>query len=134
MEYSAGAIIYRKINNKRKFLIVQSLWHRTWGFPKGHLQGDETNLQAAHREVFEETGLKPDFLSKFKTSLIYPVASGQDKTVTLFLAQFDENQTPTWQPEEIVDGKWVDLEVAEKMLSRPALVDCLKKANNFLNN
>ncbi|MBP2058785.1 8-oxo-dGTP pyrophosphatase MutT (NUDIX family) [Lactobacillus colini] len=133
MEYSAGAIIFRTIETERKFLIVQSLWHRTWGFPKGHLENHETTLQAAHREVFEETGLRPNFLSQFKTSLTYPVASGQDKLVTLFLAQFDEQQVPIWQPEEIVDGKWVDLKTAKDLLSRPALFNCLQEANNFLD-
>lgn len=133
MEYSAGAIIYRKIEDECKFLLVQSLWHKTWGFPKGHLENDETNLQAAHREVFEETGLRPNFLTKFETSLVYPVESGQDKTVTLFLAKMDESQKPSWQPEEIVAGRWVDFSAAAGMLSRPALVRCLKEAVEYLN-
>jgi 8-oxo-dGTP pyrophosphatase MutT (NUDIX family) len=37
-------------------LLVQSLWGH-WSFPKWHLESQETPLQAARREVFEETGI-----------------------------------------------------------------------------
>ena len=29
-----------------------------WGYPKGHLNDEETPLKAAEREVYEETGFK----------------------------------------------------------------------------
>jgi len=32
--------------------------HGNWGFPKGHLEAEESDLDAALREVEEETGLK----------------------------------------------------------------------------
>lgn len=56
MEYSAGAVIYRKRNDELEYLIIQSIINRNWGFPKGHLENNETTEQAARREVFEEVG------------------------------------------------------------------------------
>ncbi len=50
-EYSAGSIIYRINKNEIEFLLVQSMLNRTWGFPKGHLEAGENNVQAAKREV-----------------------------------------------------------------------------------
>ena len=35
-----------------------------WGYPKGHLDGEETPLKAAEREVYEETGFKVSTVGK----------------------------------------------------------------------
>ena len=42
---------------EQEFLLVQ---HQAghWGFPKGHLEPGETPVQAAGRELAEETGLR----------------------------------------------------------------------------
>ena len=87
-EYSAGSIVYRIKNNKIEFLLVQSRLNRTWDFPKGHLEKDENNVQAAQREVYEEVGLKPDYDFNFEESITYKIARDRLKTVTLFLSKF----------------------------------------------
>jgi len=68
-EISAGIIIYRKTPQGVKFLL---LYHGRgyWNFPKGKIQSEEKSLQAALREVREETGLHPNDLKiagDFKT-------------------------------------------------------------------
>ena len=35
-----------------------------WGYPKGHLNDEETPLKAAEREVYEETGFKVSAVGK----------------------------------------------------------------------
>ncbi len=35
-----------------------------WGYPKGHLDGKETPIKAAEREVYEETGFKVSAIGK----------------------------------------------------------------------
>ncbi len=72
-EYSAGSIIYRLNNEKIEFLLAQSKLNKTWGFPKGHLEEGENEIQAAQREVYEEVGLKPDFDFNFKESITYKI-------------------------------------------------------------
>lgn len=56
-EISAGIIIYRRTKDGLKFLM---LYHGKdyWNFPKGHLEAGEKGIQAALREVSEETGIK----------------------------------------------------------------------------
>ena len=51
-EKSCGCII---INKNKVLLIKQTKGH--WGFPKGHVEKDETEIETAIREVKEETGL-----------------------------------------------------------------------------
>lgn len=90
-EYSAGSIIYRINKNEIEFLLVQSMLNRTWGFPKGHLEAGENNVQAA-KEVYEEVGLRPNYDFNFKESLTYKITRDRLKTVTLFLSEFIPTQ------------------------------------------
>lgn len=83
-EYSAGAISYRKQNNQREFLIVQSIVNDKWGFSKGHLESNETSMQAAQREVFEEVGLKPKFDFNFSTKTHYFIPMAMKKKSLYF--------------------------------------------------
>ncbi len=56
-ERSAGFILYSVDQGKRKYLL---LCHRNgghWGFPKGHIEAGESEIQAARRETLEETGI-----------------------------------------------------------------------------
>ncbi len=50
----AGGIV---MNARGEVALVQSHFAGFWGFPKGHVEGDETLLEAARREIAEETGL-----------------------------------------------------------------------------
>lgn len=90
-EHSAGAIIWRK-NNEIQYLLIQSQPYKqfksAWAFSKGHLEADETERDAAKREVFEEVGLKPEFDFDFHEIYSYKVTSEIEKTVTLFLAEY----------------------------------------------
>jgi len=60
-EISAGIIIYRKIEDGTKFLI---LYHGRgyWNFPKGKIESEERSFQTAVREIKEETGLRREDL------------------------------------------------------------------------
>lgn len=54
----AGVIIFNK--DKSKLLCVLNNYHPTkskWGFPKGHLEKNETRSICAQRELKEETGV-----------------------------------------------------------------------------
>lgn len=53
---SAGAAVLRETPAGRRYLLLRA-W-RYWDFPKGAVEPGETPLQAAIREVQEETGLE----------------------------------------------------------------------------
>jgi 8-oxo-dGTP pyrophosphatase MutT (NUDIX family) len=49
-------VVFRRSPAGPRFLLILDR-NGNWGFPKGHLDGRETPLDAACREVAEETGL-----------------------------------------------------------------------------
>jgi bis(5'-nucleosidyl)-tetraphosphatase len=53
--FSAGAVVVRNQTQGWRYLLLRVF--RTWDFPKGGVEAGETPLQAAIREVEEETGL-----------------------------------------------------------------------------
>ena len=55
---AGGVVIRRNSEGVLESLLVQHIEHKGWGFPKGHLDADETPDQAALREVEEETGVR----------------------------------------------------------------------------
>ena len=56
IETSAGGVVVRCTPQGPAFLVILDSY-KNWGFPKGHLDGEETPEQAARREVTEEAGL-----------------------------------------------------------------------------
>jgi 8-oxo-dGTP pyrophosphatase MutT (NUDIX family) len=114
-EKSCGAIVFRKHQDKPKFLLIQ---HRSghWGFPKGHVEDGETEQQTAVREVYEETGLKIELLDGFREIIEYSPAVNIWKTVVYFLAEALSEEVVYILP-EVVDHKWLPLPEAGAQLN-----------------
>lgn len=91
-ERSAGFVCFREEPGSgiRKWLLLDYGQH--WDFPKGHVEPGESDLEAAIRELREETSLTPvEVCSGFAQSLSYYFRSPKKglvfKTVTFFLAR-----------------------------------------------
>lgn len=54
----AGGVAFAKIDGAVKFLLIQHTYNHQWSLPKGHVDPGEPTLDAAIREVEEETGIK----------------------------------------------------------------------------
>ncbi len=52
---SAGVVVVRRFESSWRFLLLRA--YRNWDFPKGMVEDSEQPLQAARREVTEETGI-----------------------------------------------------------------------------
>lgn len=101
LERSCGAVVFTRKEDKPLFVIVREM-AGAYSFPKGHMEGNETEEETARREIFEEIGLRPRFLPGFREQDEYDLAErpGFRKRVTYFLAEFDGG-TLTPRPGEI---------------------------------
>jgi 8-oxo-dGTP pyrophosphatase MutT (NUDIX family) len=98
-DVSAGVIVYHRGSDGCRFLLLLSKLTKRplWEFPKGGVDEGETLLQAALRELEEETGLSRDqvrIVDGFEHKEDYRFTSGKEddrvfvrKAVTYFRAE-----------------------------------------------
>lgn len=130
MEISAGAILYTIIDNEINYLICLD-FHNNWGFPKGHLEKDETCEQAAFREIKEEVGIEAILDNNFKKELVYIMPNGIEKHSIYYIGRF-MNQTPKKQLEEIKEIRILPYKQALEALSFENMKNVLIQANEYI--
>ncbi|MBQ6333951.1 MAG: NUDIX domain-containing protein [Erysipelotrichaceae bacterium] len=129
-EISAGAIVYTIINDQINYLLIKD-FHGNYGFPKGHLEDDETEIEAAIREIKEETGIDINIDTSFRQELRYVMPNGIDKISVYFLGSY-KDQTPVKQPEEVDEIMLVPYEKALEIITFDNMRQALIKADNYL--
>ena len=115
-EKSCGAIVYRRFHGNIEILLIKHVNSGHWSFPKGHVEGDETELETARREIKEETGLDVILDQTFRETVTYSPRRDTQKIVVYFLA-LARNYDFVRQEEEIADIRWVDIVRAKSLLT-----------------
>jgi 8-oxo-dGTP pyrophosphatase MutT (NUDIX family) len=87
------------------------------GLPKGHLDGGESELEAAIREVREETGVEVEPIEKLGEIRYTYERRGQpvDKRVVFFLLEYRAGELA--HDHEIEQVKWMPLDEAASSLT-----------------
>ena len=130
-EKSCGAVVYCLEGNGIRYLLVRSI-SGVWGFPKGHMEGNEKEHETALREIREETGLKVCFVDGFRLEDHYQLNKKNAlKTVVYYLA-FYENQKPQLPDHEIMELRAVDYKEAQELLQFDSLRTILREADAFI--
>lgn len=107
-EKSCGAVIFKRENGQILYLTVEYRIEKGyWGLTKGHVEPDETELETARREIYEEVGLKDlTFYDGFRAEISYQPRPGVTKLVIFFLAQA-QNDRVEYHFKEQVDHRWL---------------------------
>ena len=131
-EKSCGAVVFTRMNNEIKYLLIRNLTG-IYGFPKGHVEQGETEEQTALREVFEEVGLVVKLVSGFRSEDEHPIPQKENtmKQIVYFLGEYS-NQEFTYQIEELTDALLTDYETAMTLFQFDSSKRILTEANNFL--
>lgn len=134
-ETSAGGVVFRFDGARTLVLLIRDA-HRTWGFPKGHVEEGESASDAALREVREETGLDRldvvapvstiNWTFKFRGRLIH-------KTCHFFAIETRQRRTRPLRAEGIVACKWATLDQGVKMLTHDNARDVLVAAREMIS-
>lgn len=134
-ERSCGAVVFTEIEGEIKYVIVKEK-HGTFGFPKGHVEKDESERKTALREVREETGLLVNLIKGFREKDRFTfVYNGKtiDKSVTYFLANY-QDQPLIAQETEIGKICLINFDEALNTLQFESQRRILTKANDFIMN
>ena len=111
-EKSCGCIIIKD----NKVLLVYEKNMNFWGFPKGHMEKEENEIETALREVKEEVGIDVKINNKKRYVLNYNIRNEIDKTTVLYVA-VPKNDKIIMQESEIEDAKWCNFEEALNTLT-----------------
>jgi 8-oxo-dGTP pyrophosphatase MutT (NUDIX family) len=133
VEKSAGAVVFRRENNKIKYLLIQYAWGH-WEFPRGLIEKGETLEETAKREIKEEVGIEdikfiPGFKEWFK---FFFKLKGKNimKIATFLLAETKTEEIKL--SFEHKDFAWLEYDEALEKLTFENSKEVLKKANDFL--
>ena len=127
-EKACGTII---IDDDKVLIIKQK--QVFYGFPKGHMEKNETEIETAIRETKEETNLDVLIDESKRYSLNYVIDNNIDKEVVYYLAK-PITKNVKKQDSEISKILWVDIDKVINILTYDNMKDMYKKVLKDIKN
>ncbi len=133
-ERSAGGVVVR---GEEVVVIVPtrraSDGSRVLALPKGHIDPGENALQAATREVREETGVVGEPITELGETRYWYRRDGQTipKSVCFYLFSYVEGSTDD-HDDEVEEARWIALADAQSELSHTAEREMVTRAAQYL--
>jgi len=139
-DFSYGLIPIRRIQNEWQVFLIHQYSrignNSYWILPKGHAHTGETPLQAAVRELKEETGLlAKDILEEPKFTLEYTfMFDGIQifKTVQFFIGIIAEDAVPILDESEVREAGWYSLNDAADRLEYQGTKHMFAQVRSFI--
>ena len=130
---SCGFVAYKQIGNENYYLIIKSL-NGDVGFPKGHMEPGESELETAIRELKEETGVDVKVIPGFRRQIEYELRRISDtiKQSVYFLGECISDNI-VCQEAEVTEAGFVSYEDALKLLTFDETKNILGDAEKFLD-
>jgi 8-oxo-dGTP pyrophosphatase MutT (NUDIX family) len=133
-EFSAGGVVVR---GDEMVVIVPTRraadGSRVLALPKGHVDPGETSVQAAQREVREETGIVAEPVRELGETRYWYRRGGRTigKEVQFFLFRHTGGDISE-HDDEVEEARWVPIERAERELSHAAEREIVSLAMTYL--
>ncbi len=131
-EISCGIILFKYVEGKRKILLVKHVNGGHFGFPKGHIEAQETYKETALREVKEETNIDAYIIGNYYQKVGYKPKAGTYKNVYYFLGK-PISEDLVKQEIEITQTLWVSEDNIFNYLKfdndKMILIKAIKKIN-----
>ncbi|MBO5577580.1 MAG: NUDIX domain-containing protein [Bacilli bacterium] len=129
-EKSCGVIPFCSIGNENRVILIKQN-NGVVGFPKGHVEINETEEETALRECKEETNLTPTLIKGFKKEISYYMPEYDAyKTVAFFIGVVKDISFKK-QESEISDIVVLNIQDALDAISFKDTKSLLKKAYKF---
>lgn len=137
-QISAGIVVYYQQGNTVEYLLLHYIPGH-WDFAKGKLEAGETNIQAAMRELEEETGLADVTIHQgFEELLTYQFRdrSGNsiEKTVHFFVGRVPDRVTSVRLSKEHQGYVWLPYQAALDQLTFSNAKEVLARADAFIGS
>jgi 8-oxo-dGTP pyrophosphatase MutT (NUDIX family) len=135
-EFSAGGVVVR---GEEVVVIVPTRraadGSKVLALPKGHMDDGETPVQAAQREVREETGIVAEPVRELGQTRYWYRRGGRTigKEVSFFLFRFQAGDIAD-HDDEVEDVRWIALEEAERELTHQAEREMVALARSYLGS
>jgi len=131
---SCGFLLYTESDNKREFLLLRYPQGH-WDLVKGHVEGNESELETAKRELEEETGIREiEFIQGFSKTIFYEYEFDNNKhkkEVVFFLAKTLEKKIKL--SHEHHDFVWMSYDEALKKITFDNARSVLIEGRAFLD-
>ncbi len=134
VETSSGIVVFRNHDKEREYLLLE----RREGFldfPKGHIEGGESEVEAATRETEEEAGIRVSPIEGFRKEVEYWFRfRGQSihKKVVMFTGRVSEDASPQISFEH-VGLRWLNFKDAMEQLKFDNQLELLEEVERFLS-
>ncbi len=129
---SCGFVAYKEIKNERLYLIVRTS-NGEYGFPKGHVENNETEHETAIRELKEETNIEVQIIDGFRHQIEYEFPNRPDviKISVYFLGKYIKEEI-VCQESEVLEAEFLPMDKALELLSFEETRQILREADAYI--
>jgi len=117
-EFSAGGVVVRNMRGRPYIAAVRVKDGTVLALPKGHIDAGESSVEAAAREVREETGVEGTLVEKLEDVRYWYTRDGTRvlKVVSFYLFRYRSGSVRN-HDYEVDSAEWVPLDEAPRLLS-----------------
>ena len=132
-EKSCGFVVYKEIQGENCYLIIRNI-NGEYGYPKGHVENNETEHETAIRELKEETNVEVEIIDGFRHQIEYKFPNKMNvmKRSVYFLGKCLEDDI-VCREGEVSEAMFVSFERAIELLPFEDTKKILKEADAYVH-